>query len=136
MLYASPMKIGELSGKTGVSIDTIRYYEKRGLIPQASRSPSGYRHYANNDAIRLRFIVQAKELGFTLKEISQLLGIRASQNDCQKIKSIAEAKAEEIAARIQKLSRMRDTLLDMAAQCEQSKASDPCPILKSLGKST
>ncbi len=136
MLYALPMKIGELSGKTGVSIDTIRYYEKRGLIPQAARSQSGYRHYANDDAVRLRFIVQAKKLGFTLKEISQLLGIRSSQNDCRKMKSIAEAKAEEITARIQKLSRMRDTLLDMAAQCEQSKDDDPCPILKSLEEST
>jgi len=66
MLYHSPMKIGELSKQSSISIDTIRYYEQRGLIPAAMRTASGYRQYGAGDVSRLRFIVQAKELGFTL----------------------------------------------------------------------
>jgi len=128
------MKIGELSKIAGVSIDTVRYYEKRGLIPQPVRSSSNYRHYTQHDAIRLRFIVQAKELGFTLKEIGQLLELRKEGRACVEVRSVAEAKAQEINVKIQKLSFMRQTLLDLAAQCEESSNHDPCPILKSLEK--
>jgi len=124
------MKIGELSKITGVSIDTIRYYEQRELLPQAIRTSSGYRQYAEGDVVRLKFIVQAKELGFTLKEISQLLGIQSS--DCRQVHSIAMDKAGELDRRIARLSRMRDVLLEMADQCGHSSADDPCPILKSL----
>jgi len=132
MLYTSLMKIGELSKETGVSIDTIRYYEQRGLIPPAGRSASGYRQYSDEDVSRLAFIVQSKELGFTLEEISQLLAIRADGRNCAEVRAVAEAKAEEIEARIQKLARMRSTLITLAEQCEQSSETDPCPILKSL----
>ena len=132
MLYPSPMKIGELSDMTGVSIDTVRYYEKRGLIPQPVRSASGYRHYTQHDATRLKFIVQAKELGFTLEEIGQLLMLRKDGRACVEVRSVAEAKAQEIGIKIQKLSSMRQALLDLAAQCENSSDHDPCPILKSL----
>ena len=132
MLYPSFMKIGELSKIVGISIDTVRYYEKRGLIPQPVRSVSGYRHYTQHDAIRLKFIVQAKELGFTLEEIGQLLTLRKDGRACVEVRSVAEAKAQEIGIKIQKLSSMRQTLLDLAAQCEKSSDHDPCPILKSL----
>lgn len=132
MLYTSPMKIGELSGQTGVSIDTIRYYEQRGLMPPAARSASGYRQYSADDVSRLTFIVQSKELGFTLEEISQLLAIRADNRNCAEVRAVAEAKAGEIEARIRKLSRMRQILLTLAEQCERSSDADPCPILKSL----
>ncbi len=136
MLYPSPMKIGELSDMTGVSIDTVRYYEKRGLIPQPVRSASGYRHYTQHDATRLKFIVQAKELGFTLEEIGQLLTLRRDGRACIEVRSVAEAKAQEIDIKIQKLSYMRQTLLELAEQCEMSPDHDPCPILKSLEKLT
>jgi len=132
MLYHSLMKIGELSKGTGVSIDTIRYYEQRGLIPTAARTSSGYRQYSTGDVARLRFIVQAKDLGFTLEEISQLLAIRADDRNCAEVRAVAEAKAGEIETRIRKLSRMRQILLTLAEQCEQSSGTDPCPILKSL----
>ncbi len=132
MLYTSPMKIGELSKQTGVSIDTIRYYEQRGLIPVAVRTASGYRQYETDDISRLRFIVQSKELGFTLEEISQLLALRSDGRSCAEVRAVAEAKAGEIEARIRTLSRMRQILLTLAEQCEQSSDTDPCPILKSL----
>ncbi len=133
MLYPSPMQIGELSTQTGVSVDTIRYYEQRGLMPAPKRTASGYRQYAETDVSRLKFIVQGKELGFTLEEIAQLLSLRAGDCNCAEVRAVAEAKAGEIDARIAKLSRMRDTLLALAEQCEQASGADPCPILKSLG---
>lgn len=132
MLYHAPMKIGELSRQTGVSVDTIRYYEQRGLIPAAERLPSGYRQYVSGDVSRLKFIVQAKDLGFTLEEIGQLLAIRADDRACDEVRAVAEAKAAEIDGRIRKLSRMRQTLLTLAEQCEQTSDTNPCPILKSL----
>jgi len=132
MLYHAQMKIGELSKQTGVSIDTIRYYERRGLMPEAARTASGYRQYGAEDAARLRFIVQSKELGFTLEETSQLLTLRADHGCCAEVRSVAETKAAEIEERIDKLSRMRRILLDLSDQCEQSPDTDPCPILKSL----
>jgi len=132
MLYTSAMKIGELSKMAGVSIDTVRYYEKRGLIPCAVRSASGYRHYQRQDVIRLKFIVQSKELGFTLDEIGQLLALRRDGRACVEVRSVAEAKAQEIAVKIQQLSDMRQSLLELAAQCEKSSDHDPCPILTSL----
>jgi len=125
------MKIGELSKITGVSVDTIRYYEQRTLLPEAIRTQSGYRQYSSDDVTRLNFIVQAKGLGFTLKEISQLLGIQS--NDCRQVKLVAEAKALEMEDRIAKLSRMKNVLLELAGKCEKSAEHDPCPILKSLG---
>jgi len=130
------MKIGELSKMTDVSIDTVRYYEKRGLIPRSVRSASGYRQYNKHDATRLKFIVQAKELGFTLDEIGQLLALRRDGRACIEVRSVAESKAQEIDMKIQKLSRMRQTLLELAEQCEKSSDNDPCPILNSLEEST
>ncbi len=132
MLYCSPMQIGELSKQTGISIDTVRYYEQRGLIPAAQRTLSGYRQYSADDVSRLKFIVQAKELGFRLEEIGQLLALRTDGRACVEVRAVAEAKADEIDQRIQKLSRMRQVLLSLAAQCEQTSGADPCPILKSL----
>ncbi len=133
MLYPSPMKIGELSKTSGVAIDTIRYYEKRGLIPPPARTVTGYRDYGRRDLARLKFIVQAKNLGFTLEEIGQLLTLRSThERSCAEVRMVAESKAAEIAERIEQLTRIRRTLLDLAEQCGQSSADDPCPILKSM----
>ena len=132
MLYHSPMKIGQLSKQSGVSIDTIRYYEQRGLIPPAARTASGYRQYSAADVSRLKFIVQTKEVGFTLEETGQLLALRTDDCNCAEVRAVAEAKANEIEVRIRKLSQMRQILLSLAEQCEESSDTDPCPILKSL----
>ena len=126
------MKIGELAKQAQVSVDTVRFYEQRGLLPQAARSHSGYRQYASSDVKRLRFIVHAKELGFTLEEIKQLLALRTDGSDCARVKSVAEEKANKIATRIEKLSGMRKVLLELARQCEQGTSDEACPILKSL----
>jgi len=104
------MKIGDLSRETALSIDTIRYYEKRGLLPPPPRSSSGYRQYGPETVARLRFIVHAKELGFTLEESAQLLALRRDGRKCDEVRSVAEAKAAAIDDRIRKLTRMQMVL--------------------------
>jgi len=126
------MKIGALSKRSGVSIDTIRYYEHRGLIPHAVRTASGYRQYATDDVLRLKFIIQSKELGFTLEETKQLLALRADDGNCAEVRAVAEAKASEIDTRIKKLSQIHQVLLNLAKECQASPDADACPILKSL----
>jgi len=81
---------------------------------------------------RLKLIVHAKELGFTLDEIGQLLSIRSEGSDCASIKAVAEAKAREIEGRIKKMSYMKRVLLELARQCEEKDSLDPCPILRTL----
>ncbi len=126
------MKIGALAKAAGIAVDTVRYYERRGLIPRAPRTASGYRCYGAGDLTRLRFIVHAKELGFTLEEIGQLLAIKSGGRTCSQVRAVAQRKAEEIAVRMGMLAKMRATLLALADQCEQTADGDPCPILNIL----
>lgn len=131
-VYTCIVKIGELSREANVSVDTVRYYERRGLIPLAPRTGAGYRTYSADDVRRLKFIVHAKELGFTLDEIRELLSIRSDNSDCESVKALAEAKAREIDVRMKKMSHMKRVLLDLAGKCGQKGNLDPCPILKTL----
>jgi Hg(II)-responsive transcriptional regulator len=126
------MKIGELAKRAKVHIDTIRYYERRKLLPLPERTASGYRDYAESDAKRLLFIVHAKELGFTLEEIKELLSLHAGKTDCSQVQRIAKNKAREISSRIEHLSRIRQVLRELAEKCEQEGDGEECPILKSL----
>ncbi len=126
------MKIGEFSRRAGVSVDTVRYYEGRGLLREARRTVSGYRVYTGEDLVRLKFIVHAKDLGFTLHEIGRLLSIRSDGRDCESVRALAESRARDIEGRMRKMARMRDVLLDLAARCGEKGGLDPCPILKSL----
>jgi len=130
MLYSWRMKIGELAKHVQISIDSIRSYEKRQLL-QPKRTTAGYRDYSNKDLQRLRFILQAKALGFTLEEIRQLLCLQSGNQDCFQVKQIAQRKSQDIASRIAQLTRMQSVLEDLAKQCESSDG-DTCPILKSL----
>jgi len=126
------MKISELAKKAKVNIDTVRYYERRQLIPLPGRTASGYRDYTESDLKRLLFIVHAKELGFTLEEINELLSLRSGRTDCAQVRQIAQSKANEISSRISYLTRIRKVLLELAEQCEQEGGDEACPILKSL----
>ncbi|MDQ6988675.1 MAG: heavy metal-responsive transcriptional regulator [Mariprofundaceae bacterium] len=128
------MKISELAKHAQVKVDTIRYYEKRQLLPTPKRTHSGYRIYANSDLKRLLFIVQAKGLGFTLEEIRQLLCLQSGKTDCVQVRNIAKRKSAEIALRIERLSQIKYILDALADQCEQQE-DDECPILKSLENS-
>jgi MerR family copper efflux transcriptional regulator len=112
------MTIGRVAGVAGVSIDTIRFYERQRLIAAPRRSFSGYRNYSEDVLDRLRFIGDAKRLGFTLKEIRELLsqGVK-STNECGPVTRKAEAKLAEMNEEIYRLQRLRMTLRKMVADC-------------------
>ena len=125
--------IGTLAKRAGVSIDTVRYYEKSGLLAPESRLASGYRRYSDEQVSRLRFIRKAQELGFTLKDIRELLGI-SKQKDVAKVKCAAEKKLADVEARLVALTRMRDGLASLVATCPGHGRAADCPILKALGE--
>ena len=126
------MNIGQASEATGVSQRMIRHYEKIGLIPSAARRDSGYRDYGEADVHRLRFIANARDLGFPIEEIRSLLGLwsdraRASAD----VKALAEARASELGRKAAVLQAMRDTLLALAAHCHGDERPE-CPIIDGL----
>lgn len=125
--------IGTLAKRAGVSIDTVRYYEKSGLLAPQARLASGYRRYSDPQVARLRFIRRAQELGFSLADIRELLGISA-QRDVARIKRSAERKLAEVDKRIAALQRVRNGLSGLIEQCPGHGRAAECPILKALGE--
>ncbi|WP_140909896.1 heavy metal-responsive transcriptional regulator [Cognatiluteimonas lumbrici] len=127
------MKIGELAREAGVAIDTVRYYERQGLLPEAERTLSGYRRYAAPDVERVRFIRRAKALGFTLSEIGELLALSERRGaDMAGMKRAAEAKLHDVDARIAELQRIRGGLEVLVASCPGRGELEHCPILGTL----
>lgn len=124
--------IGTLAKRVGVSIDTVRYYEKSGLLEPHAKLPSGYRRYGDSQVARLRFIRRAQELGFSLKDIRELLGL-SRLRDVARVKRSAEGKLAEVDRRIAALQRVRQALSELIAQCPGHGRADACPILKALG---
>jgi MerR family mercuric resistance operon transcriptional regulator len=117
----------------GLAIDTVRYYEHEGLLEKPSRTPAGYRQYPADAVRRLRFIRQAKELGFSLKEIKELLSLRVSPGcSCGDVKARAEAKIADVKQRIAQLDRMKRALTKLAAACSGRGPVSECPILDAL----
>lgn len=127
------MKIGELAQRAGVGIDTVRYYEKQGLLPPPVRQASGYRHYAAPDVSRLRFVRRAKALGFTLEEIRELLALSGRrEDDMAGLKAAATAKLADVETRLAELARIRNGLRTLVASCPGHGALEQCPILDAL----
>ena len=127
------MKIGEFAQRAGVAIDTVRYYERQGLLPEPLRRASGYRSYAETDVSRLRFVRRAKGLGFTLGEIRDLLDLSARRDDDMGgLKAAAAAKLADVDARIEELSRIRAGLHTLVDACPGHGALQQCPILHAL----
>ncbi|MDA8021352.1 MAG: MerR family DNA-binding protein [Thermoanaerobaculia bacterium] len=125
--------IGQLARQAGVGIETVRFYERRGLIEDPPRRPSGYRQYPAETVGRLRFIRRAKELGFSLKEIGELLQLRCHPAETRgQVRARAQAKIEDIDRRLADLSRMRETLSELADACERGDETEDCPILAAL----
>jgi Hg(II)-responsive transcriptional regulator len=124
---------GELAKRSGVNIETLRYYEKRSLIDPPRRSAAGYRLYTPADILRIRFIKNAQKLGFTLKEIRELLKLRIKINSsCDSVLKKAEHKRAEIMVKIKDLQSMKRTLDQLIHKCEQSIPTEDCPILESF----
>ena len=127
------MNIGQLSRRTGVPIDTVRYYEKQRLLPPPTRSASGYRHYEADDVLRLNFIRRAKVLGFTLDEIRDLLALSSARDgDMAAIRAAAADKLADVERRLAELTRMRDGLRTLVQACPGHGALEACPILHAL----
>ena len=125
--------IGQLAKRAGVGIETVRFYEREGLIPEPPRRPSGYRDYPPDTVTRIVFIRRAKELGFSLKEINELLDFRVRpRRSCARVQRSAEAKIADIDGKIANLQRMRRALKDLTRACEDRTPTTECPILSSL----
>lgn len=127
--------IGHLARKAGVNLETVRYYERRGLLPKPPRSLSGYRLYPTDAARRLRFIQRAKELGFSLREIKELLSLRVSPGLSRaEVRLRAEAKIADIQTKIQSLQSIEKTLRQLTKACGACGPVSECPILESLDR--
>jgi MerR family transcriptional regulator, copper efflux regulator len=123
--------IGQLAKRGGVGIDTVRYYERNGLLAPHGRLASGYRRYGELELTRLRFIRRAQALGFALKEIKELLALSA-QRDVARVKRSAQSKLGDIETRIADLARMRDGLATLIEACPGHGRAADCPILRAL----
>jgi Hg(II)-responsive transcriptional regulator len=127
-------KAGEIAAKVDVNVETLRYYEKIKLMPKPKRRETRYRIYDENDLKRLLFIKRAKELGFTLKEINELFGLRIdSHAKCGDVKHLTEHKLKDIDNRISDLKKIKSVLVRLIDQCiNEEVSSDECPILESI----
>lgn len=126
------MNIGQASRASGVSERMIRHYEKIGLVPPPMRRDSGYRDYGDADVHRLRFIANARDLGFATDEITALLALWSDRDRASsEVKALALAHAEELGRKARALEDMRRTLLDLAEQCHGD-SRPGCPIIEGL----
>ncbi|AMU95478.1 MULTISPECIES: MerR family transcriptional regulator [Sphingopyxis] len=127
------MKIGELSRATGTNIETIRYYERIGLLPAPARTDANYRSYDDAHRARLRFVRHSRELGFTIEEIRSLLDLSDHpERDCTDADRIASAHLEQVEAKIAQLSALRDELTRIVGRCRGGLAGD-CRVIEALG---
>ena len=132
------MKIGEVAKLSGTGIETIRYYERAGLLLEPERRPSGYRQYDEATVERLDYIKRAKELGFTLAEIRELLELSfAAHAGCDHVRHRAEAKVADIEGKIRSLQQMKRALGRIVRRCRATNAAENCPLVhKPKRKST
>jgi MerR family mercuric resistance operon transcriptional regulator len=127
------LTIGQLAKKAQVNVETVRYYERRGLIPRPPRRESGYRQYSQDAIARIQFIKRAKELGFSLNEISELLSLRvALDTTCGDVKRQAEIKIADIEEKIRTLQRIKKALTKLVALCSGHGPTSECPIMEVL----
>ena len=129
------MRTGELAAEAGVNVQTLRYYERRGLLPEPARQQSGYRVYGADAVRTVRFIKRAQELGFGLRDAEALLVLAAGGPEaCEAAHELAEEKIAELDARIADLRAMRDSLERLAATCVRPRAERECPLLHAIGR--
>lgn len=122
--------IGQVARQAGVNVETVRFYQRRRLIAEPKKPLSGYRHYDAGTVARLRFIKRAQELGFTLKEISNLLLL--GDGHCADTKGLAAKKLATVKAKIADLQAMRKVLEELIRKCETNPKQKSCPIVTSL----
>ncbi|MEO1025732.1 MAG: helix-turn-helix domain-containing protein [Pseudomonadota bacterium] len=125
--------IGRASEQSGVNIETIRYYEREGVVPKPGRSAGGRRLYSSDEIAKLRFVRRCRDLGFPISIIKTFLSL-TTQNDrsCGEVKAMAENHLSEITAKIENLVRLQDALLSLSKNCDDGTAA--CPMLDALMK--
>jgi Hg(II)-responsive transcriptional regulator len=129
------LTIGKVARLAEVGVETIRFYERQGLIQEPPRMESGYRQYPEETVHRLRFIKRAKELGFTLREIKELLGLRVDLSSaaiCNAVRKLAEEKIADVRGKIRTLQRMEAVLVQLVGSCRNRAVTSDCPILEVL----
>src|SRR2546428_13916495 len=127
------LSIGQVARKAGVGVESVRFYERERLLEEPPRRASGYRQYSDQVVKRIRFIKRAKELGFSLKEITELLLLRVdAQTSCDEVKQRTEAKIAEVERKLVELQRMRQALLQVHSLCIGSGPTGRCRMLEAL----
>lgn len=124
---------GQVAEHAGIGVEALRFYERKGLVPEPPRSRNGYRRFPPETVGRIRFIRRAQEVGFSLRETAELLALRVDPEvDCADVRRRALAKLREVEEKIRDLERVRVTLSDLADACVHRQASAECPILEAL----
>jgi MerR family mercuric resistance operon transcriptional regulator len=127
------MRTSELAGRAGVNAETLRYYERRGLLEEPPRTVGGYRDYPVSAVRLLRFVKRAQELGFTLDEVEELLHLNDGGPDgCDAARALAERRRDDLAARIRDLRRMHDSLDQLVATCDLPRGDRRCALLEAI----
>jgi MerR family mercuric resistance operon transcriptional regulator len=125
------LTIGALASAAGVHVETVRYYQRRGLITEPARPRGGVRRYTADDADRLRFIKRAQAMGFALAEIENLLKLR-TRRSCRATRELAQAKLDLVTARIRELQQLRKELVILIAGCDSNTEDTRCPLMDRL----
>ncbi len=129
----SGLTIGQVAKQAEVNVETLRYYERRGILPTPPRSGTNYRRYPATAVQHIRFIKRAQGLGFSLNEITAMLFLRNNPKTSRAaVKTRAEAKLADIEEKIERLTEMRDALAQVTARCDGKGSIDGCPILQAL----
>jgi MerR family mercuric resistance operon transcriptional regulator len=127
------MRTSELAGRAGVNPETLRYYERRGLLREPPRTTGGYRDYPDAAVVLLRFVKRAQQLGFTLEDVEELLHLdRGGPDGCDAARALAQARRADLESRIADLRRMRDALTDLVASCDLLRADRSCSLLAAI----
>lgn len=125
--------IGQVARHAGVGVETVRFYEREGLLEEPTRRASGYRQYSEEVVKQIRFIKRAQQLGFSLKEIRELLTLRVdAETSCEQVKERTAAKLTEVEQKMAELQRMRQALLQVASLCDRGGPKSRCPMLDVL----
>jgi Hg(II)-responsive transcriptional regulator len=126
------LTIGKLASAAEVGIDTVRFYERAGLLKRPQRTPAGYRLYTESDTARLRFIRRGKALGFSLEEIAELLRLSDGGGRRSAVRALAEQRLREIEQKLAELACMRDTLRRLVNECHGEGSMAGCPIIEAV----
>jgi MerR family copper efflux transcriptional regulator len=128
------LSIGQVSRQAEVAVETVRFYERQGLLEEPARRSSGYRQYSEDVVARLKFIRRAKDLGFSLNVIAEMLNLRPdSAMTCDEVRQSARAKIEDVVRKIEDLKRMKNALEELISACDERTGSE-CPFLAALAK--